>query len=118
MSGSDHAERQLAALREELDLIDERLLDVVRDRIELCTRIAQVKRTHAIPMLQPGRMAEVHEHAEQYARDHHLSPEFLDDLYRLVIDEACRVEDIVIAADGRRVAPSGVSVAEPRRGER
>ncbi|MDG3010646.1 chorismate mutase family protein [Rhodococcus sp. D2-41] len=114
------AERQLESLRADLDRLDDRLLDIVRDRIELCTRIALVKRAHAIPMLQPGRMAAVHEHAEHYAREHHLSPEFLDELYRLVIDEACRVEDEVIAGqDGaRRTGPPGPLDAERRRGAR
>ncbi|SDD41619.1 chorismate mutase [Rhodococcus tukisamuensis] len=93
-------QQQLEALRTELDGIDSALLEVVRDRIELCCRIAVLKRRHSIPMMQPRRVGAVHEHARTYALSHDLSPEFLDDLYDVLITETCRVEDLIIDADG------------------
>lgn len=93
-------QQQLEVLRAELDGIDSALLEVVRDRIELCCRIAALKRRHSIPMMQPRRVGVVHEHARAYALSHDLSPEFLDDLYDVLITETCRVEDLIIDADG------------------
>lgn len=89
--------RELQALRAELDGIDDRLLDDVRARIEICTRIALVKRRNAIPVMQPRRVGAVHEHAHTYALDHDMSPRFLHDLYDLLIAETCRIEDLIVA---------------------
>ncbi|MFC9789547.1 chorismate mutase family protein [Rhodococcus sp. NPDC127528] len=91
-----HAEGELESLRAELDRIDNELLDSVRARIEVCTRIAVVKRRYAIPMMQPRRVGAVHEHARTYALSHDLSADFLRNLYDLLIAETCRVEDVVI----------------------
>ncbi|MFF0813648.1 chorismate mutase family protein [Rhodococcus sp. NPDC003318] len=91
-------ESELEDLRSELDGIDDQLLDSVRQRIEVCTRIAVLKRRHDIPVMQPRRVGAVHEHARSYALDHDLSPQFLRDLYDLLIAETCRVEDRIVAA--------------------
>lgn len=92
----DPGEVELADLRAELDGIDDRLLEQVRARIEVCTRIARLKRRHSIPVMQPGRVGAVHEHARTYALDHDMSPQFLRDLYDLLIAETCRVEDLIV----------------------
>lgn len=95
--GVDLIERELEDLRAELDGIDERLLDDVRARIEVCARIAAVKQRYAIPVMQPQRVGAVHAHARTYALDHRLSPSFLRDLYDLLIAETCRIEDRIVA---------------------
>ena len=100
--GVETAEKKLAELRSELDELDHKLLDDVRNRIEVCAQIALLKEQHDIPMLQPGRMRFVHERAQNYARAHNLSPEFLRSLYDLIIGEACRVEDLIIDGLGRK----------------
>jgi 4-amino-4-deoxychorismate mutase len=99
--GVDSAETKLAELRAELDHLDHKLLEDVRTRIEVCAQIAVLKEKHDIPMLQPGRMKFVHERAQNFARTHNLSPEFLRSLYDLIIGEACRVEDLIIDGPGR-----------------
>jgi 4-amino-4-deoxychorismate mutase len=48
-----------------------------------------------ISMMQPQRIAHVHERAASYGVD----AGFLDRLHDLIIDETCRVEDYVIAGD-------------------
>ena len=89
-------EQKLAELRRELDGIDEVLRAAIRDRIDVCVRVAHVKREHAIPMMQPGRVGLVTERAREFASANGLSPDFLEDLYRSMIAEACRVEDSII----------------------
>jgi 4-amino-4-deoxychorismate mutase len=54
----------LESLRTELDDIDRSLLEAVRDRLNVCVRIAEVKRDHAVPMLQPHRIAVVQDRVE------------------------------------------------------
>ncbi|UPW14262.1 chorismate mutase family protein [Gordonia amicalis] len=102
LGGSDVGERELADLRAELDGIDDRLLEDVRARIEVCTRIAHLKQRYTIPVMQPRRVGAVHEHAHRYALDHDLSPQFLHDLYDLLISETCRVEDLIVVTEELR----------------
>nr|WP_240945632.1 chorismate mutase [Rhodococcus sp. HNM0569] len=83
-------------MRAQLDRVDRALLDDIRDRMLLCARVAQVKRQHAIAVVQPGRMRTVHHRAREYADRHGLSAEFVRALYDLLIDEACRVEDRIV----------------------
>ena len=94
-------ERKLAELRTELDAVDGRLLEIVHARIRICAEVAELKKVHSIPMLQPGRVRIVHERAQDFARSHELSGDFIRSLYELVIGEACRVEDLIIDAVDR-----------------
>ncbi|HEY0699422.1 MAG TPA: chorismate mutase family protein [Micromonospora sp.] len=87
---------RLAALRAELDHLDEQLLDVLRQRIECCVRIAEHKREHDIPMMQPHRIGVVQDRAARYGAAHGIDQAFLRRLYEVIIDETCRVEDVVI----------------------
>jgi chorismate mutase len=99
-AGPDAAAEDLERLRAQLDALDRVLLATVRDRIRCCVRIADVKRRHAVPMMQPHRIAIVQQRAASYAAEHGLDAEFLQRLYDLIIDETCRVEDLVIAGAG------------------
>ncbi|MFD6895866.1 chorismate mutase family protein [Rhodococcus sp. NPDC060086] len=103
-AGADAA-AALEALRVELDRVDRTLLDAVRDRLTLCTRVAELKQQHDIAVLQPGRMQLVHRRARDYADRHGLSAEFVRALYDLLIGEACRVEDLIVT-DSDDTAPS------------
>ena len=94
--GADAAALELERLRAELDTLDQALLDTVRDRIRCCVSIAEVKRRHGVPMMQPQRIALVHERAVLYAAEHGVDADFLHRLYDLMIDETCRVENRVI----------------------
>ena len=99
------AQQALDGLRAELDAVDATLLDAVRQRLEVCLRIGELKRREHIAMMQPGRIHIVHERARQYADSHSLSPEFFDSLYDLLIAETCRLEDLVINAETVDEAP-------------
>jgi chorismate mutase-like protein len=96
-AGPDAAAEELERLRAQLDALDQVLLDTVRDRIRCCVRIADVKRRHGVAMMQPHRIAIVHERAASYAAEQGIDATFLHRLYDLIIDETCRVEDLVIA---------------------
>jgi chorismate mutase len=96
-AGPDAAAEDIEGLRARLDALDRVLLDTVRDRILCCVRIAEVKRRHGVPMMQPHRIAIVQQRAASYAAEHGIDAKFLHALYALIIDETCRVEDLVIA---------------------
>lgn len=97
----------LSSLRAELDEIDRQLLNIVRERLSCCMRIASYKRESGVPMMQPTRIDLVQERTRDYAHAHQMSPEFLRSLYAVLISESCRVEDAIInSAHGHDIASS------------
>ena len=98
-SGTDAAVEELERLRAQLDALDRALLDTVRDRVRCCVRIAAVKRSHRVPMMQPHRIAIVQQRASSYAAENGIDPDFLRRLYDVIVEETCRVEDLVITGD-------------------
>jgi chorismate mutase-like protein len=86
----------LAGLRSELDGIDARLLEIVRRRLDVCVRIAEYKRQHEVPMMQPHRVGLVHDRAARFGAEHGIDESFMHRLYDLIITETCRIEDLVI----------------------
>ena len=93
----------LQALRDELDGIDWRLMETLRQRLDCCCRIGLHKRDHAIPMMQPQRIGLVQQRAAEFAVNHGIRSDFLRSLYALIIEETCRLELEVINA------PAGAS---------
>lgn len=90
------SERALADLRAELDAIDGQLLETIRLRLDCCSRIGHLKKTVGIPMMQPQRVGHVLQRAEDFAVAHGLSAVFLRKIYATIIEETCRLEDLII----------------------
>jgi 4-amino-4-deoxychorismate mutase len=86
----------LEELRARLGAIDESLLDQLRRRIECCVQIARVKKAHGVPMMQPHRIGVAQDRAAHYGKEHGINQEFLRQLYDVIIEETCRVEEIVM----------------------
>jgi methylmalonyl-CoA epimerase len=76
----------LASFRERIDRVDEQLLSALAERIAICREVAEHKRDHGIPMMQPERVAAVRDRWAELAG--------------AVVGEGCRVEDELMAVDG------------------
>ncbi len=87
---------ELQALRAKLDRIDERLLDGLRERFACCVDIADVKRRHGVPVLQPQRGSEVQQRAARLAAESGIDGYFVQRVFALIMEEACRVQDVAI----------------------
>src|SRR4029078_4050757 len=88
----------LDEMRRAIDRIDAELLSTLARRLSLCAEVAELKRTHGIPMMQPARVELVLARRAAPAPRHGLRPEFVGRLYMLIIEEACRLEDEIIEA--------------------
>ena len=88
---------KLLIFRKELDDIDDNLMEILGRRFAVCREVARYKAEVNIPMMQPGRVAEVKRRAGERALSAGLSEEFGLKLYELIVSEACRVEDEIIA---------------------
>ncbi|MCY1021695.1 chorismate mutase [Pyxidicoccus sp. MSG2] len=86
----------LQGFRQELDAIDEELVRTVARRLQLCDRIAGWKRENGIPMMQPHRIEHVKRRCTEMGAAQGLDSAFVESLYTLIIDEACRREERII----------------------
>lgn len=91
----------LADHRRRLDQIDNALLELLGRRIEIGRLVAEYKRDNDVPVMQPSRVEQVLDRVAVDAIAHGLEPEFVRSLYRLIIDEMCRVEDEIVDASRR-----------------
>lgn len=96
---------ELAVLRAELDEIDDALYDLVRRRMRCIERVGAVKARAGIPVFQPGRAAEVERQAAARAREHGLDEGLLVRLADLLMAEAIRIEEGIVAQAGSSAGP-------------
>jgi chorismate mutase len=95
---------ELEEFRRRLDALDERLLDVLARRFDVCREVAAHKAEAKIPMMQPARVVEVKRRAVEAGRSKGLAEAFVTALYELVIAEACRIEDEILGDPGAGAA--------------
>jgi chorismate mutase/catechol 2,3-dioxygenase-like lactoylglutathione lyase family enzyme len=97
--GRADQQHPLDGLRSEIDEIDEQVLALLRRRLRVCETIAAAKRDNGIPMMQEDRIAEVRARFTSVAGGSGLSADFALRLYDVILAEACRVENAIIAPD-------------------
>jgi chorismate mutase-like protein len=95
---SRSARTSLQPFRDQLDHLDRRLCEIVAARLEVCARVAEVKRAEKIPMMQPDRVEQVREAFADRGRRLGVDSDFMRALATLLIDEACRLEDRIIGS--------------------
>jgi chorismate mutase-like protein len=95
-------ETALASFRERIDRVDEQLLSLLAERVAICREVAEHKRDHGIPMMQPDRVAAVEQRWADLAAERGLDERFARTLARAAVGEGCRVEDAIMgSANGR-----------------
>lgn len=110
-------ELSLAALRAEIDQIDEVLVRLLDSRARCAYAIGRVKRTEGKPVYEPGREASVltHVRAVNQGLGGPLDDEAIARLFERIIDESRRIQRLEAArADD---TGDGAASASTRRGE-
>ena len=90
--------KELEPLRTRIDELDRTLVELVGQRQTICREVAEIKKRHGIPMMQSARVEQVLDRVSALGLSHDVSPDLLRQLYRLIIAEACRLEDEIIDA--------------------
>lgn len=75
----------LAACRAAIEAIDVQLVAMLAERISLSRRTATLKRAADLPLLDPGREAEVIRRVSESARHHQLPPDAIREIWWRVI---------------------------------
>lgn len=88
--------KTLENFREEIDLLDQKIVETIGNRLALCKEIALYKKEYGIPMMQSQRVDHVKQKNALLGKAYHVDPEFMINLYTLIINETCRLEDEII----------------------
>ena len=94
----------LADIRQRIDRLDDEIIDRLGARFRLVHEVTERKKTGAIPVMQPGRVEAVKTRCRQRGEPLGLSATFVDQLYDLIIAEACRMEYAAIGDDDQASA--------------
>ncbi|GGF29314.1 hypothetical protein GCM10011611_39210 [Aliidongia dinghuensis] len=86
----------LTELRRLIDDIDDRLLDLLAERIAVAERVADYKRATGIPVRLPDRIEAVKARCAERGAARGLDPVYVRDLWGRIIEETCRLEERLI----------------------
>lgn len=89
----------LSDIRQRIDRLDDEIIERIGARFRLVLEVAERKKTGAIPVMQPGRVEAVKARCRQRGEPLGLNGTFIDQLYDLIIAEACRMEYACIGED-------------------
>lgn len=87
---------ELSNFRERIDAIDEKIVRLISERLGICKAVAVYKSEKDIPMMQPGRVKQVLERRKALANELSINPDLIENIYKLIVEEACNLEDEII----------------------
>ena len=91
--------KDLESFRRQIDAIDDRLLALLGERFAVVRDVAAYKAPRGIPAVIPERVSEVRERCAGEGLRHGLDPDLVRRLYDMLIAEACRIEERLMAAE-------------------
>ncbi len=83
----------LLNFREKIDAIDDNIIDLIGRRFELVRQVGLTKIKNNIPVMQSDRVNEVKQRCKARGQQHNIRKEFVENLYQLIINEACYLEN-------------------------
>ena len=83
--------------RRRIDAIDDQIIDLLVSRIEIIREVGDFKFQNDIPAVLPDRVIEVRERAAERAADKGLDPELIRQLYTILINYSCDLEEEIKA---------------------
>ncbi len=84
---------ELEDFRKKIDSIDREVLSLLSERMALAPEIAKIKQAASEPVLQPERVAEMINSRKRSASDLCLDPDFIEQLFSLIIRESMRLQE-------------------------
>lgn len=95
-SNSPELINQLELLRSEIDILDERLLEVLARRMNLVQEIGEYKKENNLTILQVSRWRYIFEQALKNGSRLELNEKLVRDLYKLIHLESIRLQETII----------------------
>lgn len=85
--------RLLEEHRRKIDRIDDRIVDLLAERMEIVRTVAKLKAKNNIPTVLPDRVEDVIARCAERGEGKNVSPELIRLLYMLIVDHCCGIEE-------------------------
>ncbi len=82
----------LSEKRQQIDVIDDCILEQMKQRVRLIEEIGEYKRKSQVAVMQPGRVSKIMEKCRKFAEENDLDADFLEALYMMIIEHSCDKE--------------------------
>ena len=82
----------MQTFRQEIDSLDEELIKALARRFDIVRQVAAYKSQAGVPVMQPDRIQQIKERCTDLGSRYGVRPEFLHQLYDLIIEESCVLE--------------------------
>lgn len=82
----------LSEKRQQIDVIDDCILEQMKQRVRLIEEIGEYKRKSEVAVMQPGRVSKIMEKCRKFAEENDLDADFLEALYMMIIEHSCDKE--------------------------
>ena len=105
-------QEQLAAYRQQIDSLDERIVELLQQRARLVEEVGNIKREAHLPVTVPSREQQVVEKAQELAKGGPLPPEAVSRIYQKLVEEMRNWEaklDAVMPQSSSQPAATGGS---------
>jgi chorismate mutase len=86
-------EDEIALHRAEINGLNAEILNLLARRVEVAKKIAEVKRRHSKPVVDPARERAVLEQARAQAKARELDPDGAERVFRAIIDLCVEAEE-------------------------
>lgn len=96
---TSHEPEDLAALREEIDRIDEEVAELVAERLQVVEEVAAVKEAAGTDVVDAGREEAVKSHYEEQFRQAGVDPQYGRDLATFLIERSVEREEAVASLE-------------------
>lgn len=97
----------MEGFRARIDALDERIAAALGERFAVCREVAAHKHREGIPMMQHGRIDDIHRRLARLAERHRIDADLLRRVYDLIIQASCDLEDRLIAELAADEEPAG-----------
>jgi len=88
----------LEELRVEIDKCDKEIVQVIARRMKLIPLVASFKKENNLPRYQPAREKEIIENRRRLAEELDLNPDLVEEIIKLIIKDAHRIEEDIIGS--------------------
>lgn len=79
-------EEEIGPLRERINHLNKRLMEILAERVEVAKAIGEVKRRYGKPIVDPAREQVVYRQVKALAEEMGLSPEGMERIFRKIIN--------------------------------
>ena len=87
---------ELGEIRQQLDDIDTRIMQLIADRVNLIPAIAHYKEKKNLPRRDEKREAEIKKKIKLFSRKQKINPDLLEKIMDLLIAESHRIEKEIL----------------------